>query len=197
MGGWGAKQNVSSTRFTQGCLYSSKVSLMFLKFIRQRKNYTRIKLLSSSNFVKDSQIKHPCYVLIWWSWLCFVPLLRSWASYQIRKIAGYACPGNAGNVFPPPTSKETAIKRSRHASRHVRYARAVMHVGLAIPRWRRKRSRHSRRMRNPQFYVSGKRPIMPSLFTKRSAVSHTQGIRLPVSGIQDYCDCNRMIPIAV
>ena len=26
-------------------------------------------------------------------------------------------------------------------------------------RWRRKRSRHSRRMRNPQFYVSGKRPI--------------------------------------
>ena len=26
-------------------------------------------------------------------------------------------------------------------------------------RWRGKRSRHSRRMRNPQFYVSGKRPI--------------------------------------
>ena len=23
-----------------------------------------------------------------------------WASYQIRKIAGYACAGNAGNVFP-------------------------------------------------------------------------------------------------
>ena len=27
---------------------------------------------------------------------------------QIRKIAGYACAGNAGNVSPPPTSKETA-----------------------------------------------------------------------------------------
>ena len=24
----------------------------------------------------------------------------SWASYQIRKIAGCACVGNAGNVFP-------------------------------------------------------------------------------------------------
>ena len=31
-----------------------------------------------------------------------------WACYQIRKIAGCACAGNAGNVFPPPTSKETA-----------------------------------------------------------------------------------------
>ena len=31
-----------------------------------------------------------------------------WASYQIRKIAGCARAGNAGNVFPPPTSKETA-----------------------------------------------------------------------------------------
>ena len=60
---------------------------------------------------------------------------------------------------PPPTSKETASQRSRHASRHVRHARAVMHVGIANPRWRGKRSRHSLRMRNPQFYASGKRPI--------------------------------------
>ena len=62
---------------------------------------------------------------------------------------------------PPPTSKETASYRSEHASRHVRHARAVMHAGIANPRWRGKRSRHSRRMHNPQFYVSGKRP-MPS-----------------------------------
>ena len=27
-------------------------------------------------------------------------MVRSWASYQIRKIAGCACAGNAGNVFP-------------------------------------------------------------------------------------------------
>ena len=30
------------------------------------------------------------------NWQCF----RQWASYQIRKIAGCACAGNAGNVFP-------------------------------------------------------------------------------------------------
>ena len=49
-----------------------------------------------------------------------------WASYQIRKITGCACCGNAGNVFPV-----TAGQRSRHASRHVCDARAVMHAGIA------------------------------------------------------------------
>ena len=39
---------------------------------------------------------------------------------------GCACAGNAGNVFPV-----TAGKRSRHASRHVRHARAVIHAGIA------------------------------------------------------------------
>ena len=33
----------------------------------------------------------------------------------------------------------------------MRDARAVMHVGIANPRWRGKRSGHSRRMRNPPF----------------------------------------------
>ena len=37
-----------------------------------------------------------------------------------------ACAGNAGNVFPA-----IGGKRSRHASRHVRDARAVMHAGIA------------------------------------------------------------------
>ena len=35
-----------------------------------------------------------------------------------------------------------------------------MHVGVAYPRWRGKRSWHSRRMRNPQFCVSGTRPML-------------------------------------
>ena len=57
---------------------------------------------------------------------CYITVFFLWASYQIRKIAGCACAGNAGNVFPA-----TAGKRSRHASRHVRDARAVMHAGIA------------------------------------------------------------------
>ena len=39
------------------------------------------------------------------------------------------------------------------------HTRAVMHGGIANSRWRGKRSRHSRRMRNSQFYVSDKRPM--------------------------------------
>ena len=49
----------------------------------------------------------------------------------------------------------------------VRYLKLRVKHALGMPgtsgflwsRWRGKRSRHSRRMRNPQFYVSGKRPI--------------------------------------
>ena len=49
-----------------------------------------------------------------------------WASYQIRKIVVCACAGIAGDVFPA-----TAGYRSRHASRHVRDARAVVHARVA------------------------------------------------------------------
>ena len=51
---------------------------------------------------------------------------------------------------PTATSKETS-------SRQVRDARVVMHVGIANPRWQGK---HSRCIHNPQFYVSGKRPVV-------------------------------------
>ena len=85
-----------------------------------------------------------------------------WTSYQIRKIARCAC---AGNAFPPPISKETTSLRSRHASRHVRDAGAMMHVEIAYPRWSVKRSRHSRSMRNLQFYVSGKRAMRNGIIT--------------------------------
>ena len=74
---------------------------------------------------------------------CFGILDRAWQWYcqalgKISKPLGImgllpdtqncwcACAGNAGNVFPV-----TAGARSRHASRHVRHARAVMHVGIA------------------------------------------------------------------
>ena len=59
---------------------------------------------------------------------------------------------------PPPTSKENASWRSRHASRHVRHARAVMRVGIAYPLRRGKRSRHSRRMRTRNFTYLARGP---------------------------------------
>ena len=70
-----------------------------------------------------------------------------WASYQIRTIEGCSCVGNAGNVF-----SVTDFKGNRY---------------LAIPACITTRaSRHSRCMRNPQFYVhvSGKRPMLRELY---------------------------------
>ena len=54
------------------------------------------------------------------------PRRLAWASYQTRKIAFAHAPGMPGTFSPPPTSKETASQRSRHASRHVRHTCALM-----------------------------------------------------------------------
>ena len=73
------------------------------------------------------------------------PVLEiAWVSCQIRKIAHER--GMPGMFSPPATAKETAVWRSRHTSRHAHHARAVMHVGVANPRWRGKRSWHFGRM---------------------------------------------------
>ena len=72
---------------------------------------------------------------------------RPLARYVKLRVAH--APGMPGTFSLPLTSKVTTW---------LRHTRAVMHVGIANPRWRGKRSRHSRRMHNPQFYVSGNRP---------------------------------------
>ena len=80
-----------------------------------------------------------------------------WASCQIRKIAGCAYAGNAGNVFPP----------LRVSDPDMHHGTCVTHVPWCMPGsltsgflWSRWREKHFRRIRrNPQFYVSGKRPI--------------------------------------
>ena len=87
-----------------------------------------------------------------------VVLHGSLTRYVKLRVA-YA-PGIPGTFSPPSTSKVTARQRSQHALRRVRHARGVMHVGIANPRRRGRPSCHSRRMRNPQFYVSGQRPML-------------------------------------
>ena len=88
-------------------------------------------------------------------------LAYAWASYQIRTIAGFAWTGNAGTFSPPP----------RVSDPDMHYGTCVRHVPWCMPgsltsgfcRWRGKRSRHNRRLRNPQFYASGKRPTRKRL----------------------------------
>ena len=70
-------------------------------------------------------------------------------------------PGIPGTFCPPLTSKGTPCYRSRrhHCTCVTHVPGCILHVGIASPRWQGKRSWHSRRMHNPQFYVSGKRPM--------------------------------------
>ena len=68
-------------------------------------------------------------------------------------------PGMPGTFYPPP----------RVSDPDMHHGTCVTHVPWCMPgsltrgflwsRWRGKRSRHSRRMRNPQFCASGKRPM--------------------------------------
>ena len=72
-------------------------------------------------------------------------------------------PGIPWTFSPPPQVSDPDMH----------YGTCVTHVPLCMPgsltsgflwsRWRGKRSRHSWRMRNPQFYVSGKKPMMKYL----------------------------------
>ena len=85
------------------------------------------------------------------------PLVR-----YVKLLVEHA-PGMPGTF---PRHREIA---SRHASRHVhddmRHGTCMTHVpwsptnGFLWCWWRGKSSRHSRRMLNPQFYVSGKRSM--------------------------------------
>ena len=81
------------------------------------------------------------------------------ASCQIRKIAGAHVPGMPETFSPPP----------RVSDPDMHHGTCVTHVPWCMPGsltsgflWSRRRgkgSRHFRRMRNPQFHVSGKRPM--------------------------------------
>ena len=82
-----------------------------------------------------------------------------WASCQIRKITGCAFTGMLGTFSPQP----------RVSDPDMHHGTCVTHVPGCMPgsltsdfiwiQWRGNRSWHSLRMRNTQFYVSGKRPM--------------------------------------
>ena len=56
---------------------------------------------ASTNLLGTATLER-CYVhSVHYSYITFIRrVIGPWASYQIRKIAGCACAGNAGNVFP-------------------------------------------------------------------------------------------------
>ena len=72
-----------------------------------------------------------------------------------------------------------------------------MHVRIANPQWRRKRSRHSRRMCNPHFYVSYKRPIhLLSLCCSMWSISSVNGSYIVTYNIRWSC-FRRNMPLPI
>ena len=85
-----------------------------------------------------------------------VSLLYTWTSYQIRKLRVVHALGMPGTSSPQPTPWKLLVSDpDMHHGACVRTCRDACRI--ANPRWRGKRSRHSRRMRNPQSYVHDKR----------------------------------------
>ena len=80
-----------------------------------------------------------------------------WTSCQIREIVSAHAPGMPGTFSPSPQVSDPDMH----------HGTCVTHVPWCMPGsltsgfiW----NRHSRRMRNLQFYVSGKRPMVPMNF---------------------------------
>ena len=68
-------------------------------------------------------------------------------------------PGMPGTFSPPPRVSDPDMHHGTCVT-HVPWCiTGSLTSGFLGNRWRGKRSRHSRRMRNSQFYVSGKRPM--------------------------------------
>ena len=93
-------------------------------------------------------------------------------------------PGMPRTFSPPPP---------RVSNSDMHHGTCVRHVPQCMPgsltsaflwnRWRGKQSRHSRCMRNPQFYASGKRPMA---LTYSSLLFMVTMPRRPLSGIPHY-----------
>ena len=77
----------------------------------------------------------------------------------VRVCVAHA-PGMPGTFSPPPRVRDPDMYHGTFVT-HVTWCMSGSLTGVFLwSQWRGKRSRHSRSMRNPQLYVSGKRPIV-------------------------------------
>ena len=126
-----------------------------------------LHLLSFLNF----EVTFSCYLSTWEDTDSFIlhgPLVR------YVKLWNAHAPGMPGTFCP----------LSRVSDPEVHHGTCMTHVPWCMPeslnngflwsRWRGKRSRHSRCMRNRQFYASGKRPIVNAMVTDELATQRAR-----------------------
>ena len=84
------------------------------------------------------------------TWSCGHGPLARYVKFRVAHA-----PGMPGTFSPPLQVSDPDMHHVPHCMPE------SLTSGFLWSRWRGKRSRHSWRMRNPQFYVSGKRPKQP------------------------------------
>ena len=85
------------------------------------------------------------------------------ARYAKLRVAH--APGMPGAFSPPPGVSDPDMHHGTCVTHVLWCMPGSLTIGFLWSRWRGQRSRHSRRMRNPQIYVSGKRPMSPEPIT--------------------------------
>ena len=89
----------------------------------------------------------------------FTSLVWPHLFHRYVKLRVAHAPGMPGTFSLPPRVSDPGMHQGTCVTHVLWCMSGSLTSGYLWSRWRGKRSRHSRRMRNPQFYVSGKRPI--------------------------------------
>ena len=97
-----------------------------------------------------------------------------WASFQMGKIAGAHAPGMLGTFSQPPRVSDPVMHHGTCVTHAPWCMPGSLSSGFLLSRWRGKRSRHSRCMRNPHFYVYGKRPMEATTLNGKVTAIKTQ-----------------------
>ena len=98
-------------------------------------------------------------------WCCRIPVYCSHILRYHGPLAKYVklrvahAPGIPGTFYPPPRVRDPGMYHGTCVTNVPWCMPGSLASGFLWSRWRGKRCRHSRRMRNSQFYVSGKRPM--------------------------------------
>ena len=86
-----------------------------------------------------------------------------WPLARYVKLRVSRAAGMAGSFSPPPPVRDPDMHHDTYVT-HVPWCMpGLLTTGFLWSRSRGKRSRHTRRMRNPQLFVSGRRPMAPGL----------------------------------
>ena len=112
-------------------------------------------------------------------------------SYDHGSLARYVklrvafAPGMPGTFSPPPWVSDPDMHHGTCVT-HVPWCMPVpLTGGFVWSWWRGKRSRHPRRMRNQQFYISGKRPMALTIYASSGLYSIPTFPFLEINGLRN------------